>query len=63
MDWILGFANNQFENMNATWQYFDQVVSLVSLWSNYLYDNVLTNPIFYWIIIVLLVLYVLPIHS
>lgn len=43
-------------NLLGTWYYFSQLVNSVSPTVNFLYDNVLTNPIFYGILLVLLVL-------
>lgn len=43
-------------NLLSTWYYFSQLVNSVSPTVTFLYDNVLTNPIFYWILLVLLVL-------
>lgn len=39
-----------------TWYYFNQIVDTVWPTSQFLYDNILTNPIFYGLLIVLLVL-------
>lgn len=40
----------------TTWHYFNAIVQMAPTVSNYLYDNILTNPIFYGLLVVLLIL-------
>ena len=42
--------------LSSTWHYFTQIVNSVEPTADFLYDNVLTNPIFYWLILVILIL-------
>lgn len=44
-DWLLG-----------TGYYYQQIIDSVQPTIQFMYDNVLTNPIFMWLILVLLVL-------
>ena len=44
------------QNLSSTWIYFNQLIDSVSPTVNFLYDNVLTNPIFIWLVLVILVL-------
>lgn len=47
---------NTLVNLQSTWYYFNQLVDSVQPTINFMYDNVLTNPIFMWLIWVTLVL-------
>lgn len=42
--------------LSSTWSYFNEIVWSVAPTATFLYDNILTNPIFYWILIVVLIL-------
>lgn len=53
LDWVY---QPTMTNLSSTGTYFSQLVDSVAPTSQFLYDNVLTNPIFYWILIVLLIL-------
>lgn len=44
------------QNLSSTWTYFNQLIDSVSPTVNFLYDNILTNPIFIWLVLVILVL-------
>lgn len=42
--------------LQTTWYYFNEIVNTVSPTVNFLYDNILTNPIFIWVVLVILIL-------
>jgi len=52
---ITWFALWQLNNLSSTWSYYTQLVDSISPTITFLYNNVLTEPIFYWIIITCLV--------
>lgn len=43
------------QNLEWTGVYYSQLVDSISPTITFVYDNLLTNPIFYWIIITVLV--------
>lgn len=43
------------QNLEWTGVYYSQLVDSISPTITFMYDNLMTNPIFYWIIITILV--------
>ena len=43
--------------LQSTWYYYQEIVDFVSPTVNFIYDNWLTNPIFYWLLLALIILW------
>lgn len=47
---------NTLQNLQSTGYYFNEIINSVSPTVDFLYDNILTNPIFIGIVAVILIL-------
>lgn len=54
--WQYGDFVNTFWSLQSTWVYYEWIVNTVSPTIDFMYHNVLLNPIFIGLIVVLLVL-------
>lgn len=43
------------QGLSSEWTYYNQLVDSISPTIDFMYNNLMTNPIFYWIIITVLV--------
>lgn len=43
------------QSLDTTWSYYDMLVDSISPTIDFMYNNLMTNPIFYWIVITCLV--------
>ena len=53
--WLSTFMTWTLQNLSGSTYYYSQLVDWISPAITFMYDNLLTNPIFYWIIITILV--------
>lgn len=53
---MYNWIDHTLVNLDTTWHYYSQLVESVSPTVDFLYNNVLTNPIFIWLILVTLIL-------
>lgn len=42
-------------SLDTTWTYYDELIGSIEPTIDFLYNNLMTNPIFYWIVILVLV--------
>lgn len=49
------FYSWQLQNLESTGYYYNELVDSIWPTANFLYDNLLTNPIFYGIVVTVLV--------
>lgn len=47
--------NWTLSSLDTTWTYYDELIGSIEPTIDFLYNNLMTNPIFYWIVILVLV--------